>query len=131
MKYIALIAGTVLLGACATSHQLEEINAVKDFIEINDLPQAESIRTFDQLDQEELNDRFIIVSNRRETFLIEYTQRCIMDPITNQVRPDIRRDSRHIYAGIDTFRGCRIKTIYGITEDQAQELQMIGEAPGE
>ena len=131
MKHFALIITAALLGACATSHQEERINAVRDFIDVNDLPQAESIRTFEQLDQKELNEQFIIVSNRREHFLIEYSQRCIYDPLTNRPRPDVRRDSRHIYPGIDTFRGCRIKTIYAISEDQVQELQGLGEAPGE
>lgn len=131
MKYIALIIAAALLGACATSHQEERVNAVRDFIEVNDLPQAESIRTFDQLNQKELNDYFIIVSSRREHFLIEYSQRCTDDPFTNRPKPDVRRDARYIYPGVDTFRGCRIKAIYGISEDQAQELQMIGEAPGE
>ena len=77
MKTIALIITAALLGACATSHQEERVNAVKDFIEVNDLPEAESIRTFDRLDQKELNDHFIIVSSRREHYLIEYNQRCI------------------------------------------------------
>ena len=131
MKTIALIIAAALLGACATSHQEERVNAVRDFIEVNDLPQAESIRTFDRLSQEELNDHFIIVSNKRENFLIEYSQRCVVDPITNLPKPDVRRDSRHIYPGIDTYRGCRIKTIYAISEDQVLELQELGEAPGE
>ena len=131
MKTIALIVAAVLLGACATSHQEERVNAVKDFIEVNELPEADSIRTIGKLDHVELNDRYIIIISRGEHYLVEYFQRCTEDPMTNRVRPDVRRDGKRIYAGADTFRGCRIKMIHAISEDQAQELQALGEAPGE
>jgi hypothetical protein len=82
-------------------------------------------------DQHVLNDRYVILSTRREQYLLEYPYPCRDDPITQRPRPDIRRDARAIYADSDTFRGCPIGALYAITADQAEELKSIGEAPGE
>jgi len=131
MKRYALLLALSLLAACATTNQEERINAVKDFIEVGELPKTDVIRTFDRLEQQVLNDRYVIVSTRKDQYLLEYAYTCREDPFTNQVKPDVRRDARAIYAGADTFRGCLIKTIYPVTKDQAEELKNIGEAPGE
>ena len=130
MKRYALLLALSLLAACATTNQEERINAVKDFIEVSELPKTDVIRTFDRLEQQVLNDRYVIVSTRKDQYLLEYAYTCREDPFTNQVKPDVRRDARAIYAGADTFRGCQIKTIYVITKDQAEEIKNIGEAPG-
>ncbi len=131
MKRTTLIVIALALGGCATTHQEERINAVKDFVEVNELQETESITTYEQLDQDVLNDEYVIVSTRREQWLLEYAYRCVEDPITRRMRPDVRRDGRRIYAGSDTFRGCQIKALYPITADQAEELREIGKAPGE
>lgn len=131
MKGPTIIVIALALAGCATAHQEERINAVKDFVEVNDLEQAESIRSFEQLGQEVLNDEYVIVSTRREQWLLEYVTRCVDDPMTRKMRPDVRYNSRHIYAGNDTFRGCRIRALYPISEDQAQALRELGKAPGE
>ena len=131
MKRYAALIFLMFLAACAATGQEERINAVKDFVEVNELEQTDKIRTFDQLDQHVLNERYVIVSTRREQYLLEYPYPCRDDPMTRRPRPDIRRDSSAIYAGSDTFRGCQIRALYPITEDQAEELKNIGEAPGE
>lgn len=121
----------LLLGACATSHQQEEVNAMEDFVAVNELAEADSITSFKSLEQDVLNDWYVIVDNGSELFLIEYAYRCVEDPLTRHMRPDVRRDGRKIYARTDTFRGCQIKAIYPITGEQAQELRELGEAPGQ
>ena len=131
MKAPLLIATALVLAACATSQQEERIDAVRDFVGVNELAETASIPTFEQLDQEILNDEYVIVSTRREQWLLEYAYRCIDDPITRRTRPDVRRDSRRIYAGTDTFRGCTIRALYPISEDQARMLRELGKAPGE
>ena len=132
MKRYASLVVLIFLTACATTGQEEQVNAIKDFIEVNELEEANSIRTrYDRIEQQVLNDRFVIVSTRKEQHLLEYSHPCRDDPFTQRPRPDIRRDSSAIYAGSDTFRGCKIKALYVITEDQAEELKNIGEAPGE
>jgi len=132
MKRHVILFVLIFLAACATTGQEEKITAVRDFIEVNELEKAASIRTlYDRVDQHVLNDRFVIVSVRKEQYLLEYSYPCREDPFTRRPRPDIRRDSTAIYAGSDTFRGCQIRAFYAITEDQAQELKNIGKAPGE
>ena len=131
MKRYAALVIPLLLVACATTGQEERINAVKDFIEVNELEQTDAIRTFDQLQQHVLNERYVIVSTRRDQYLLEYPYPCRDDPMTRRPRPDIRRDATAIYAGSDTFRGCQIRALYAISEDQAEELKNMGKAPGE
>ena len=132
MKYFASLVFLVFLTACATTGQEEQVNAIKDFIEVNELEEADAIRAFyDRIDQQVLNDRFVIVSTRKEQYLLEYPYPCRDDPMTRLPKPDIRRDGSTIYAGSDTFRGCQIRALYVITEDQAEELKNIGKAPGE
>ena len=131
MKRYASLLVLMFLTACATTGQEERINAVKDFIEVNELEKADKIRTFERIEQHVLNDRFVIVSARREHYLLEYSYPCRDDPLTRRPKPDIRRSSSAIYAGSDTFRGCQIRALYPITEDQAEELKSIGKAPGE
>ena len=132
MKRYVILFFLTFLTACATTRQEEQITAVRDFIEVNELENTDSIRTrYDRIDQQVLNDRFVIVSIRKEQYLLEYPYPCREDPFTRRPRPDIRRDSTAIYAGSDTFRGCQISALYAITEDQAQELKNMGKAPGE
>lgn len=131
MKALGLLAVVLLLVACATTDTEERVTATKDFIEVNDLPESRFIRTLGEVRHEVLNERYVIVTVRKEHFLIEYAHRCEDDAHTNRVRPDVRRDARRIYPLADTFRGCQIRTIYPISEEQAQELREIGEAPGE
>ncbi len=131
MKRYASLLVLMFLAACATTGQEEKINAVKDFIEVNELEKVAKIRTIDQLGQRVLNDRYVIVNTRRDQYLLEYSYPCRDDPFTRRPKPDIRRDSTAIYAGSDTFRGGQIRARYPITEDQAEELKNIGEAPGE
>ncbi|MDH3954672.1 MAG: DUF6491 family protein [Gammaproteobacteria bacterium] len=131
MKRYAGLSVLMFLTACASTGQEEQINATKDFVEVNELEKIAKVRTFDRIDQHVLNDRYVILSTRREQYLLEYSYPCRDDPMTRRPRPDIRRDSSAIYAGSDTFRGCQIRALYPITEDQAEELKNIGEAPGE
>ncbi len=132
MKRYASLVVLIFLTACATTGQEEQVSATKDFIEVNELEETDAIRAFyERIEQHVLNDRFVIVSTRKEQYLLEYSYPCRDDPFTQRPKPDIRRDSSAIYAGSDTFRGCKIKALYVITEDQAEELKNIGEAPGE
>jgi hypothetical protein len=126
-----MLVALMFLVACATTSQEEQINATKDFVEVNELQEVAKIRTFDRIDQHVLNDRYVILSTRREQYLLEYPYPCRDDPITQRPRSDVRRDARAIYATGDTFRGCQIRAFYAITADQAEELKSIGKAPGE
>ena len=131
MKYYAALVTLFLLVGCASTGQDERINATKDFVEVNELEKVAKIRTYDRIGQHVLNDRYVILSTRREQYLLEYSHACREDPFSNRVRPDVRRDAGAIYADSDTFRGCSIRALYAISADQAEELKSIGTAPGE
>ena len=47
-----------------------------------------------------------------------------------RITPDKRWDSNKIRARFDTIRGCRIGSVYALTEAELAELESIGEAPG-
>ncbi|MDH3621997.1 MAG: DUF6491 family protein [Gammaproteobacteria bacterium] len=126
----ALAAAAVVLAACAAPEERDPVREdapIRDFIDVNELAEVRVIRTLDQLSSREVNDYYVIVSTRREDYLLEYFSRCLPN-YDGRVEPDVRRDSRALYPGADTYRGCRIKTIYALEPGQADELHEIGKA---
>lgn len=120
----------LLITACAAPGDTEEPreeSPIVDFIEVNELPAVDKIRTMEQLTARDVNDTYVIVSTRRQDYLLEYHSRCYRRD-DGSVEPDVRRDSRALYPGLDTFRGCRIKAIYELEPGQADELRQIGRA---
>jgi hypothetical protein len=120
-----------LLGGCATLEEPEYASAFRDFIEVTDLQEVRSIRTFGGIDGVVLNAEYVITTTREGDYLVEYAGPCGKDLFTRGVKPDVRRDGHRIHAGIDTFRGCRIRALYEVTPDQVVELRDLGKAPGE
>lgn len=132
MRISLLIIATLLLAACASSGDKDGVRketAIADFIEVNELEAVSGIRTMDQLETKHVSETFVIVSTRRQDFLLEYYSRCTRR-FDGQVEPDYRQDSRALYPRIDTFRGCRIKEIYAIDPSQAQEIRELGRSVG-
>lgn len=128
MKYTSLLFALLFLGACATTDEDERPDPVEDFVAVNEMPTAKSIFVDDLRSSEVIDEKFVIITTRREIFLIEYAHRCVDDPMRHTVRPDVRRDSRRLYASSGTFRGCQIKTFHKMTEAQADELRRIYES---
>ena len=129
MKKQALIFVAMFLGACAANEEEEGPDAIDDFIEVSELEEVTVIRSYDRFDRVELNDRYVILTTGREQYLLAYYGRCT-EIVGQRQRPDVRRDPNAIYAKSDTFLGCRIKSIYPITEAQEGELVEMGHAPG-
>lgn len=132
MKKIVLLIICLATAGCASTDEAEEPRketAVQDYIAVNELESASSIRTDGTLSYYEINDTFLLVSTKRQDYLLEYFSRCIRYS-EGRVEPDVRRDPRRIYAGADTFRGCRIKELYPLDPAQADELREIGESVG-
>lgn len=132
MRTLLLIFVVILVAACAgnTTRQEEQNLAIRDLIEVNDLEEVDAIRFFRQLGSHEINQYFVIITDRKDRYLVEYFQRCTED-IFGRVEPDVRNDPRTIRPKVDTFRGCRIKAIYAIDAALEDELKQIGKAPGE
>jgi hypothetical protein len=132
MKRIVLLALCLATAACASTDNAEEPRketAVQDYIAVNELDSVSSMRTDGTLSYYEINDTYLLVSTNREDFLLEYFTGC-MRYTEGRVEPDFRRDPRRIYAGADTFRGCRIKELYSLDPAQADELREIGRSVG-
>jgi len=134
MKTSLLVVAALLLSACAAPGEKDgprDETAIADFIEVNELVSVDVIRTMqrEQLVATAVNDTYIIVSTRKQDYLLEYYVRCTQR-YDGQVEPDVRRDSTALYPGVDTFRGCRIKAIYAIGPGQVDELRDIGRSVG-
>ena len=125
-----LVLIVFLLGACAANEEDERPDAIDDFIAVSELEEVRVIRSLEQFGQNVINDYYVIVTTRKEQFLLAYPYACSWTYDTGR-RPDRRRDPHAIYADTDTFRGCRIKAMYPITEAQVAELMEMGRAPGQ
>ena len=132
MRTTLLLFVLVLLAGCAgSSTRLENQNtAIRDLIEVNELEEVDVVRFVRQLDGYEINSYYVILSERKKKYLLEYRQRCERD-FYGRVEPDVRSDPKAIRPKIDTYRGCRIEAIYAIDDALEGELKQIGRAPGE
>ncbi len=132
MRIFLLLSVLALVAGCASgSQRLEAQNtAIRDLIEVNELEAVDVVRFVRQLDGYEINDYYVILSERKKRYLLEYSQRCTTD-FNGRVEPDYRTDPKAIRPRIDTYRGCRIKAIYAIDEALEGEIKQIGKAPGE
>ena len=131
MRYLIILL--LVLGGCAAQEpEPDEGGAVDDFIAINKPDEVSVARTTNTFDYGYVTDRYVIIKTRKKYYLAQLFGRCpeLTSP-DGDVQPDIRYEAKAIRAGVDTIRGCRIKTIYEIDEAQALELREIGEAPGE
>ena len=129
MKKVIYVLAALVLCGCAANEEDEGPDAIDDFIQVSDLEEVRVIRSMDTFGQRVINDNYVILTTRREQYLIAYPSPC-PEAYDKRRSPDFRSDARAIYADRDTFRGCRIKAIYPITEAQAAELVEMGRAPG-
>lgn len=132
MNKTSALFAIVLLSACAaqdraTTQDTEQ--AVRDFIDVRELAEADVMRTSSRDRWDEIDQNFIIYEARKETYLIEFVRRCIE---LNQypVVPDARQSGNLVRARFDTLRGCRIAKMFPLTEGEVEELMAIGESPG-
>jgi len=134
MNKILLVAAALSIAACSSTSQMpQEIEAVRDYIAATELEEVTEFRLREQLHYTYVNDRYVSIDTRRGDYLVEFLRNC-WELRENQVTPemvDIRRDNNYLRARFDTIRGCRISTIYEITEDQRKELKALGDAPGD
>lgn len=130
MRAILLTLASALLLACAAQQATDTTTAVRDFIAVNELGEKNTIRITDQYSYSALNDTHIILTTRREHFLVQFRRRC-RELEDSWATPDIRYDHNKLRARFDTIRGCRIEKIFPIDQAQAEELTHLGQAPGE
>jgi len=125
IKYI--IEGVEMLSKALTV--LVENDAVDDYIRVAELPETDAIRKRGELHHKVVTEKYIILSDRKNSYLAVFRQRCReLDEL--DVTPDIRHDLNTVRARFDTYRGCRIQALYEITEGQVQELLNLGDKSG-
>ena len=131
MKRRVLVAMSAMyaLAGCAASQPDIDKESVEDFIEVRQLESVDAIRTTSNDSWKDLNEYQIIYTARREEYLVVFSRRC-WELNDTRVTPDQRWDSNSIRARFDTIRGCRIDSIYKLSETEAEELEQLGEAPG-
>ena len=119
-----------LPGANADENEESVSDAVRDFVEVRDLEEVDAITTGTSDSWDELSLEFILYEGRRETYLVEFVRPCYELRDNSRITPDKRWDTNKIRAKFDTLRGCRLKSVYQLTEAEVAELESIGESPG-
>lgn len=125
------VVTTLVAGCAATtpgehSKAMTVNTAIEDFIAVEALAQTDVIRSMQELNYEVITDSYVIVSDRRASYLAKFRRRCV-ELYDSQVTPDIRRERHVLRAKTDSLRGCRIDSIYDVSDGQADELKSIGE----
>lgn len=135
MKKLIYLLGFMLVAGCAAQDEKDPSTqdigqAVRDFIELRELEELDSLRSGNSDGWTVINETFILYSGRRDTYLVEFARRCWELRDNTRITPDKRWDANVVRARFDTIRGCRIDKIYAVTEAEIAELKNIGEAPG-
>jgi len=131
---LSVLFGVALVAACAGSPEdesaLTKNDVIDDYIKVAQLEEVDSIRYFGRLDHQIISKNYIIINAGNDSYLVTYFSRCHGDDNHN-IKPDIRYDSNVLRARADTYRGCRIMSMYAINQGQKQELLTLGGESGE
>lgn len=121
----------VLLAACAGTPEVHPATqAIRDYVEVGELQEADRIRTRAQDTWTPVTEYFVLYRARDGRYLLEFSQRCREMFDNTRITPDRRHDHNQMSRGFDTLRGCRIDKIYPLTDAQAQEIEALVEAAG-
>ena len=126
------MAAVILLSACAAERDMrtqDEEQAVRDYIAVRGLEEADRLRSGSADRWEEIEAHFVIYETRKDAFLIEFSRACY-ELSGSTVVADQRREKNTIRARFDTLRGCRIDKIFVLNEADVAELKSLGEIPG-
>lgn len=130
-RFLGLIAALTLVGACANQGKIPSREAVEDYVAVAELEEMKFIRYRRQIHHAHLNDYYAILSERDKYYLAEFGRRCFALTDTSWIEADVRRERGVIRARADTIRGCHIKALYALNKGQVDELEALGDAPGD
>jgi hypothetical protein len=129
MRTAVFAASLTLVAACAgTPETPADVQAVRDYVEVAELEQADRIRTHGSDEWSPATHYFALYKSRDGWYLLEFTRNCRELTDNTRVTPDRRYDHNVIRRGIDTLRGCRIDKMYPLSEAQAQEIGALVQA---
>lgn len=131
IKYLTVLL-VALAAGCAGGdtkdpNVLERDDAVDDYIQVAAPPATQEIRSRTQVHHKRITDKYIILYDRRNNWLVEFRSQCRELRDNTDIRPDIRHESNVIRARFDTYRGCHINAIYEVSKGQAEELLALGD----
>lgn len=118
---------TILLAGCATSPDTTQADPFDDFIQVSELEPMKVVRFRHQYSYKQLTEDYVVLNSRQDYYLVAFKRRC-RELNQYAIKPDIRYDSKALYPGTDTIRGCPIDEIYRIDKGQAEELELIAAA---
>ena len=131
-KSLVALAAALILGCASAPEDVSIIvknDAVDDYLKVAEFKEIVEIRKRGELHHAVVTEKYIILKDRRNSYLAVFRQRCReLDEI--EVTPDLRYDLNILRARFDTYRGCRIQSLYEITEGQATELMDLGAKSG-
>lgn len=137
MKQVLLLLLGIALSACATKEGSQRENtertqnqAILDFIDVRGLQEVDKLRSTERDGWDIVTMTYVIYKARRDRYLLEFSRPCYEMRDNREVTPDLRTNPNIIRAKFDTLRGCRIARIFAMSRAEAEELQNIGEAPG-
>ena len=131
-KFLPGIVAMLVLGCANAPEELSVVSkndAVEDYIHVAELKEIDLIRSFDQLHHKVVTEKYIVIYDRRDTYLAAFKRRC-RELNDHMVTADVRHDKNVLRARFDSIRGCRIEALYEIDEGQAQEVMNLGQESG-
>ena len=131
MRPIYLPALVVLLAACTGTPEIPpDLEAVRDYVEVGELEQTDRIRTHGSDSWSPLTDYYALYGSRDGWYQLEFARICSELTDYTRITPDHRYDHNVLRSRFDTLRGCRIDSIYPLTEAQKQELEALVKSYG-
>jgi hypothetical protein len=131
MKTTVVLASLALVAACAGTPEIPaDTEAVRDYVEVGELEQVDQVRTHGSDAWRPLTRHFALYTGRDGHFLLEFTRVCREIYDNTSITPDRRYDHNVMRRGIDTLRGCRIDSMYPLTEAQVLEIEALVKAAG-
>lgn len=120
-----------LFVACAGTPEIPpETQAIRDYIEVGELQEVDSIRTRPTDGWAAATSYFALYEGRDGPVLLEFSHLCREMHDRSTVTPDRRYDHNIIRSRADTLRGCRISKMYPLTEAQALEIEALANRDG-
>ena len=127
---VPIVMIVLIATGCASGPKEESAlrrnDAIDDYIKVSELEELELIRERGELHHEVLTHKYIILRDRRSVYLATFTRQC-RELDDADIRPDIRHDANVLRSRFDTYRGCKIQSLFALTDGQAKELIALGE----
>jgi hypothetical protein len=115
--------------ACAGKPEKESViaknDAIDDYIKVAELQEIDQIRVRRQLHHKTITEQYILLYDDRDPYLAVFMRRC-RELNETKITPDYRYDANNLYARLDTYRGCRLRALYKVSNGQAVELLDLG-----